>query len=212
MSKATFGQAFQALNLIHAKDPSSERLGALYGSGILSDLLDPAACLDRDAIRIALKLGVVMPEQIVLSVDYGQTLEQMIAAGYYDWTNSDITQARFPIVGDGVQQFEAKIFHFDCNISSEKAVKEIETADIANPWEPGKIEHTLSFGTKFPEEQRKYPIIGLGSVAKISGLRSVPSLDGDGTERGLGLGWWDFDWFGFCRFLAVRKLSSAPVA
>ena len=206
MSKPTFGQALHALNLIQAKDPSLERLDALYGSGILSDLLDPAACLDdRSAIRIALKLGVAMPEQIVLSVDYGQSLEQMIAAGNYDWTNSDITAKRFSPKGEGTEQFEAKIFHFDRNISSEAAVEAIKVAG----WEPGKIEHLLAFGAKYPEEQRKYPIIGLGSVAKVDGYRYVPDLDEGGRERDLDLDWWDDVWSDGCRFLAVRKLPSA---
>ena len=110
-----------------------------------------------------------------------------------------------PVVGNGVEQFEAKIFHFDRNISSEKAVEAIKAAD----WESGKIEHLLSFGAKFPEEQRKYTIIALGSVAEVRGRRDVPYLSRDGAGRGLGLHWWGYDWLGRYRFLAVRKLPSA---
>jgi hypothetical protein len=212
MSKATFGQAFQALNLIHAKDPSSERLDALYGSGILSDLLDPAACLDRDAIRIALKLGVAMTDPIVISVDYGRSLDQMIAAGNYDWKNDNITAKKFPVVGEGIVQYEAKLFHFDRTTQSQANVDAIKADDPANPWEPGKIEHLLSFGEKYPEEQRKYPIIALGSVAGVNGDRSVPYLYRYDARRSLYLYWWGSDWYGSCRFLAVRKLSSAPQA
>ena len=151
---------------------------------------------------------VVMPEQIVLSVDYSRSLEQMIAAGHYDWTNSEIITKRFPVVGNGVEQFEAKIFHFDRDISSEKAVDAIKAAG----WEPGKIEHLLFFGEKYPEEQRKYPIIALGSVAGVDGHRYVPCLSRNDRERDLHLNWWDLDWLDDYRFLAVRKLSSAAVA
>jgi len=146
-----------------------------------------------------------MSEPIVLSVDYSQSLEQMIVAGNYDWKNDNITAKKFPVVGNGVEQFEAKIFHFDRNISSEKAVEAIKAAD----WESGKIEHLLSFGAKFPEEQRKYTIIALGSVAEVRGRRDVPYLSRDGAGRGLGLHWWGYDWLGRYRFLAVRKLPSA---
>jgi len=60
MSKATFGQALQALNLIHAKDPTAERLTALYNSGILADVLDAdLSKVERDAVRAALKLGSI---------------------------------------------------------------------------------------------------------------------------------------------------------
>ncbi|MEK7613242.1 MAG: hypothetical protein AAB449_03820 [Patescibacteria group bacterium] len=208
MSKATFGQAFQALNLIHAKDPSSERLDALYGSGILSDLLDPAACLDRDSIRKALKLGAVTPEQLTLSVDYGRSLDQMIAAGNYDWKSDDITAEKFLVVVNGVEQFEARIFHFDSTMPSGVAVEAIKAAGF----EPGKIEHLLSFGEKYPEEQRKYPIIALGSVAEVNGNRYVSYLCRFDARRSLDIRWWGFDWSGRYRFLAVRKLSSAPQA
>ena len=148
-----------------------------------------------------------MSEQIVLSVDYGQSLEQMIAEGNYDWKNSDITAKRFPVVGNGIEQFEAKIFHFDRNTASQDNVDAIKADDPANPWEPGKIEHLLAFGAKYPEEQRKYPVIALGSVAKVDGLRRVPCLGVRGRERDLGLGWWNDGWLGRCRFLAVRPVK-----
>jgi hypothetical protein len=205
MSKPTFGQALQALNLINAKEPSLERLDALYASGILSDLLDPAACLDdRNAIRAALKLGVALPESTTLSVDYSRSLEAMIAAGNYDWTNSDITAKRFLVAGSGIEQFEIKLFHFDRPMSSETAVETIKAAG----WEPGQIEHLLAFGEKYPQEQRKYPIIALGSVVEVDGRHYVPYLYRDDARRSLRLNWWAYDWHGLCRFLAVRKLSS----
>ena len=148
-----------------------------------------------------------MSEPIVLSVDYSQSLEQMIAEGNYDWKNSDITAKRFPVVGNGIEQFEAKLFHFDRNTVSQDNVDAIKADDPANPWEPGKIEHLLAFGAKYPEEQRKYPVIALGSVARVCGGRSVPCLNRGGAERDLS--WWGDGWGGDCRFLAVRKLPSA---
>ena len=147
-----------------------------------------------------------MSEQIVLSVDYGQSLEQMIAEGNYDWKNSD-TAKRFPVVGNGIEQFEAKLFHFDRNTVSQDNVDAIKADDPANPWEPGKIEHLLAFGAKYPEEQRKYSVIALGSVARVGGDRGVPCLRRDVAERGLSLYWWGRDWDGGCRFLAVRTVK-----
>src|SRR5438552_3599490 len=104
-----------------------------------------------------------------LWVDYGQSLEEMIVAGNYDWKNDDITAKRFPITDKGVVEFEARYFHFNRDISSENAIKEIEATDTANPWSTAEIEHVLSHGKTFPEEQRKFPIIGLGSVAEVGG-------------------------------------------
>lgn len=142
-----------------------------------------------------------------LTVDYTQSLEQMVAAGRYDWVNSDITAKRFPIVGEGIVEFDARYFHFNRSISSENAVKEIESADTANPWMPAEIEHTLSHGKTFPDEQRKFPIVGLGSVAKVRGYRGVPCLSKGGSRRRLFLDWWYDVWDPGYRFLAVRKVS-----
>jgi len=203
----TDGQLTKAIETMRQKGMTPDRFNRLLGSGIFADVCDAGACLDdRDSIRKALKLGVALPEQLTLSVDYSRSLETMIAAGHYDWKNDDITAKRFPVVGKGVEQFEATLFHFNRNVSSEQAVEAIKKAD---GWEPGKIEHLLAFGEKYPEEQRKYPIIALGSVARVGGDRDVPCLSRRGAGRGLHLPWWGSGWDDRYRFLAVRKLSSA---
>ena len=202
----TDGQLTKAVETMRQKGMNPERFNRLLSSGIFADICDPNACLDdRDSVRKALKLGVVIPESITLSVDYSHSLDQMIAAGNYDWTNSDITAKRFPVQGEGIERFEAKVFHFDRTMSSEAAVDAIKAAGF----EPGKTEHLLAFGEKYPEEQRKYPIIALGSVALVDGHRCAPCLFRHDAERYLHLFWWDDDWRGYYRFLAVRKLSSA---
>jgi len=88
-----------------------------------------------------------LTDQFRLTVDYGQSLPEMIAAGHYDWTNDNITVNRFPITGAGTVSVEARLFHLfhlDCHISSEDVVEAIKSADTTNPWEPAKIEHLLT--------------------------------------------------------------------
>jgi hypothetical protein len=65
---------------------------------------------------------------------------------------------------------------------------------------------------KNPNEQRQYPIVGLGSFAEVLGSRYVPYLYGRGAGRGLDLLWWDVVWYGHYRFLALRELSSLPLS
>lgn len=98
--------------------------------------------------RIAPKLEEVMSNVFHLTVDYSQSLEQMIAAGRYDWRNDDITAKRFPIKGEGIVEYEARYFNFDRNISSENTIDAIEAEDTANPWSAAKIEHVLSHGER----------------------------------------------------------------
>jgi hypothetical protein len=153
--------------------------------------------------------AVVAPTAVefCIEVDYSMSLNKMISAGNYDWKNDDITVARFPVKGEGKVQFEAKLFHFNRNISSEAAVTHIKDADPQNPWEPAKTEHTLAFGAKYPQLQREYPIVGLGSVAGVRFGRGVLLLGGVGSDRDLGLSRWGGVWSGHFRFLAVRKVS-----
>ncbi len=184
---------------------STERMQVILGSGVISDVFNPKATLaNRFAIRQALDLGPLPSEPIVLIVDYGQTLEQMIVAGRYDWKDDDITVKRFPIEGKGAVEFEAVLFHFDKDVSSENAKKQIEEAG----YEVGKIEHVLSFGANYPEEQRKFPIVGLGSVGEVDGRCRVPCLGRGGSGRHLFLGWWVGAWPAAFRFLGVRKKVS----
>lgn len=152
-------------------------------------------------------LGLSLPQEVRvgthLTINYTLTFEQMIALGRYDWTNSDITAKRFPITGTGVIEVEHKLFHFDRTVSSDEA----EGLIIADGYQLAKIEHLLAYGTANPEEQRKFPIVALGSVAEVSGKRSVPCLYGDDAERRLNLSWWFDGWNGYYRFLAVRNLA-----
>jgi hypothetical protein len=201
----TDGQLTKLIETMRQKQMTPERFNSLLSSGILADVFDPAAKFnDRDAFRAALKFGTLVGDVFRLTVD-DESLEQMIVAGYYDWHNDDITVKRFPISGDSVGEYEARYFHFDRKISSENAVAGIKEAG----WEPAKIEHLLSHGKTFPEEQRKFPIVGLGSVAKVDGRRVVPSLSRDDSKRDLGLDWFDFVWHASYRCLAVRKVSVA---
>ena len=129
------------------------------------------------------------------------SLKDMIAAGHYDWVNDDITEKRFPMPKDFVLGTEPKVFHFNRDISSEKAIALMD----ADGYRPATIFDLLDYGAKNPEEQRKFPIVALGSVAEIRGDHRVACLGRDGSERNLSLQWFDGGWGAHCRFLAVRK-------
>ena len=140
------------------------------------------------------------------TVDYDRLIEVMIAAGHYGWVNDNIAKC-FQIRGSGIVHFEGRYFHPNRGISSEDAVTGIGELDTENPWMPAETEHMLAFGAKYPDEQRKHPIIGLGSVAVVVNNRRVLYLDGGASERFLSLVWWGRKWNAVYRFLAVRKVS-----
>jgi hypothetical protein len=143
-----------------------------------------------------------MEDVYPITVDCSQTLEQMIAAGNYDWVNSDITSEAFPVKGKGVVQIpDAKPVHFGRKMSSDAAIAELDKMGLR----PATHTELLAFGAKYPELQRQFPIVALGSSAQVHGYRSVVCLWSSGRERGLRLCWFGSGWVGVCRFLAVRK-------
>jgi hypothetical protein len=187
----------------------SERFQAVLGSGLVADIFHADAQIaNRLAVRKALGLGALPSTPGSHVVDYSMSLDEMIVAGNYDSKNGNINAKQFPIIGKGRVEFEDTLFDFGRDISSEEAVKQIVAADSKNPWTPGKAENVLAYGAKNPEEQRKHPIVGLGTVGEVHGRRYVLCLYGSGSERYLSLGGWDVGWGAGCRFLAVRKKVS----
>ena len=210
---ATLKQAGKLLELADQKELTDKELQDVFVSGIISDVFEAAktGSLDgkkRDDIRVLLGLPPVTPlvpkptiTPYTLTVTCRPLLE-MIAAGKYDWTNSEITEEKFPIIqGKGSRQVEAALFHFGRYISSEDVIKEMDQAG----YRPAKTEELLAFGEHNPEVQRSFPVVELSSAAVVSGGRSVLFLGADGSGRGLCLGWFGADWGARCRFLAVRK-------
>lgn len=209
MKTSYTSQQLSKLNsILEQRGVTPDQFQLVLGSGLLSDIFDPRAKIsNRIAVRQALELGALPSEPGRHIVNFGLNLADMISAGNYDWKNENITEDKFPVKGEGQVEFEDTIFHFDRSISSEDAVTQIIAADPENPWEPAKIENLLAYGAKNPEEQRKFPIVGLGSVGKVSGGRDVPYLYGVDSKRSLYLLSWNGDWDGRYRFLAVRKFK-----
>ena len=134
-------------------------------------------------------------------VDYGQTLQRMIANGKYDYVNSDITSGNFPTTGNGKQEVVVELAHFGRDMESDAVLKKFEARGLR----AATLPELLAFGATYPEKQREFPIVALGSVRRRDVDRVVPYLNGDGSKRLLYLSWIDNRWNGRCRVAAVRK-------
>ena len=142
------------------------------------------------------------PSEYVVTVDYGKTLKEMIAAGQYDWENSDINSDNFQIEGDGTVETKLELVH----LNKDASTKEVEAYFEKNGLRAATLEELLAFGAKFPEVQREFPVIALGSAwVSPDGRRGVLYLDRGGSKRNIFLYWRERDWYGLCRFLAFRK-------
>ncbi len=134
-----------------------------------------------------------------VTVDYDQTLDQMIEAGKYDH-NDNITAENFPIE-EGTVEIEVVLVHFNHDISSENAIKEMEQMGL----EPAKREHLLAYSAQHWQCDPEL-IVALGSSQVITnGNRNVPCLIGCYGDREFKWLSFDGDWLDSWRFLAVRK-------
>ncbi len=136
-----------------------------------------------------------------MTVEPDLVFADRIKRGNYGWTNSDLTEKKFPVTEDQHGDWEWKLFRFNLSTSSEEAIRLMKE----DGFEPGAIGHILTFGENNPEEQRKYPISGLGSRTSLYGGPRVPVLWRDCGERTLNLEWGHRDWYDYVRFLGVRR-------
>jgi hypothetical protein len=140
----------------------------------------------------------------VLEVNYNLAFEAMIAAGRYDWADQSITAEYFPVSQTGSAKYEAVLVHLDRDASTEEAKVEITQRGLI-PASPADL---FAFGAKYPDEQRKYPIVALGQSWFDLGLSFFPCLWVVGRGRYLDMRHGRGGWRGACRFLALRKISS----
>jgi hypothetical protein len=137
-----------------------------------------------------------------LDVDYDRKVEFLVQDGKYDWSNENLTSKNFPAHKQGKESIEAVLVHFNRDIGTDAALKELDQQGFRPP----NIYELLAFGAKFPDVQREFPVVALGSVWQDShGNRSVACLWLDGGGRRASLHWVGFDWDAVYRFLAVRK-------
>lgn len=137
-----------------------------------------------------------------VTVDYTQSLAEMIAAGKYDWINPDITADNFPISGNDQVEVNLELIHFNRTMESDDVLKELDKAGLR----PATIAELLAFGIKYPEKQREFPVVALGSIWQgRGGDRDVPGLWSLSDVRSLSLSWFESRWDEDCRFAAARK-------
>lgn len=153
------------------------------------------------SLQEILACALCPPRRFTATLDYSQSLATMIQLGKYDWASGCITAERFPLTGEGKWEVEYELGHLNQNISSKDAVAEIKKRGL----EPAETEELLAFGAKYPELQRQFPIVALGSVTDGDGERGRACLCRRGVMRDLDLYYCDDGWLACFRFLAVKS-------
>lgn len=137
-----------------------------------------------------------------ITVDYSQTVEQLVRIGRYDWADDGINSPNFPSREKGQAQIDISLLNFDHSISSEDVIKAMGAQGLR----PATLKELLALGTAFPDLQRQNPIVALGSTRRYPyGYVYVPYLGRNDGYRRLDLRWFGGGWLPNWRFAAVRK-------
>ncbi len=139
----------------------------------------------------------------LLTVDYDLPLAELAAAGNYDYVSSDITEEHFR-VGWGERDIESLLVHLHRPTPTDNVLKELERHDLR----PATLPELLAFGAQYPNPQREFPVLALGSIwddPENSYRRAVRILEHPGDRR-LDLTWdHGAQWNQLYHFLAVQK-------
>jgi hypothetical protein len=140
-----------------------------------------------------------------VTVNYDRSVEDGIAAGHYDWQNEEITSRKFPSSRTGTADLEIILVKFDDTMDSKAALRELDE----NGLRAAELSELLAFGEKYPDVQREFQVVALGSQMynwsnfRITCLSTLPILDRD--ERSLHVYPFDSEWIASTLFAAVRK-------
>lgn len=114
-----------------------------------------------------------------------RSVEQMVAAGGYHWTNDLITDANFPRQRP-VESVTIELVALDQTATTIEVEAALASHGLLLP----TMEHQLSFGEAHPDEQRQRPIVFAGAAfVSPHGSRNLGALNGEDSDRYCSLRW-----------------------
>ncbi len=129
-----------------------------------------------------------------------KTLAEMTTIGNFDEIDLDINERYFGaetlVVG-----INPRLYHFDRHVSTDDAIGLM----ARDGFRPGTLGDLSIYDDQDQEADRRYPIVGLGSVGVIRGNHRVPYFIRNASPLKLHLISTILGWDGNYRFLAVRK-------
>lgn len=156
-------------------------------------------------------------DSLSIIVDYNRSIEDMVESGKYDQADACISSKNFPANNSGIIEVNIELYQFEKIMSSYQMVWAIKRDDLR----AANIRELLALGEKYPELQRDFPIVALGSECEgrqipmlvyygVKYMRSLqnPVIHGNKSERrlSLDLNVYNERWGGiYHRFACVKK-------
>ncbi len=142
-----------------------------------------------------------MFQTVKVKVDYDLPLSEAVQKGNYYIPNKHVTDKFLSVVKGGEKEVEVVLFTIDHQAFADEIIAEMTKQNLR----PANAQELLAIGYSLPNLQDEFPIIAFGSVAIVDGDPFVPYIDKYYSIRRLGMYWFNYDWYPFCRFAAVRK-------
>ena len=143
-------------------------------------------------------------------VEYAQPTYAMLKQAF-DWVYDGYKSAEFKSidvckdVSTEAREIKFELVHLGKDANTDTALAELEKRELR----PALYEELLAFAVEYPELQKQFPIVALGSVCRNDGSLYSPYVSWDDGERNLRFYWLGNDWHDHYRFLAVRKQPNA---
>ncbi len=149
---------------------------------------------------VATPLSVTISGNYPVVIDYHQSLAEMIQAGRYDQVHTDITSKNFP--ADTLTSYPTLTFiYFSWSVSTDEVTKEMSRLR----YRPATLVELLALGVNYPDLQKNFKIVALGSSWTTRASHFSPYLWQEAGQRILKLDYADLNWEVGVRFLAVHK-------
>ncbi|HOZ53164.1 MAG TPA: hypothetical protein PK142_00620 [bacterium] len=106
-------------------------------------------------------------QELVIKIDYNANFDDMIVRGGYVEVDRDINEKKFPkdsVALDSsccVCDIFVKIFYFPNNCSTIDIIETMEDSG----YRPASLLELLFFGEAYPNLQKTFPIVALGSIS-----------------------------------------------
>jgi len=135
-------------------------------------------------------------------VNFEINVTKAISLGCYKWVNRIVKFKNIQNEQKGEAVIVVELIHFNRVISTKEALYQINKAR----YRPAEFYELLAFGEKYPDVQRQFPIVALGSICQNQdGGYYVPVLDGSDSDRFLDMEWIERNWSKNHRFIVIPE-------
>ena len=181
----------------------NEALAMLGRYGFSPGMLKRVADLGSGAAKLIVDLLSVVAKNIAnnifrVFVDYSQSLMEMLELGRYNsWDSRVEENFDFPN-SDYCTELDIELIRFDRAMTTDEIVHMMAVKNFR----PTTLSELLAFGATYPEKQREFDIVALGTIGRDD---VVVFLWGNEQGRGLMTERYHNKWNCDFRFAAVRK-------